>query len=81
MKIYITKYALTKGIICKDLKQSFSGAVYYGGADNRAYSRREAFKSIEDAVSDCEKRRSKKLKQLNKQIERISAMTFEVKEE
>ena len=78
MKVYITTYCLTKGIIEADLRRD--GIFYFGKLPGSTVSRYwdegEVFEDPEDAKKDCHERRSKKIKSLEKQIEKLKSMTF-----
>ena len=78
MKVYVTKYCLTDGIISADLEDL--GERFYGKLPRNYepcnFRKSEVFESLLDAKSDAEKRRKKKIKSLEKQIEKVKAMTF-----
>lgn len=79
MKIYITKYALTNGIHAEEAKLIEAGywAVegHYG-----LFKLNEGFEDLEAAIARAEEMRIKKLQSLDKQIKRISALKFDLKE-
>ena len=75
VKMYITKYALTSGI------QEYYGVMFADGTFSIPgtfdyFRKGEFFESREDAENNAEERRIKKLKSLDKQIKRISALVF-----
>ena len=78
MKVYITTYCLTKGIIEADMKQE--GSLWWGrlpGMTTSSYwNENEAFLDLEDAKKNCRERVTKKIRILQKQIEKLRAMTF-----
>ena len=79
-KVFITKYALTKGILEKEAE------IYdYGNGHIRAYVKGEfssyplgkvCFKTKEQAMERAEKMRLKKIASLKKQIEALEKMKF-----
>ena len=79
--VWITKYALTKGIFKREVIQIEGNTVYV--VDEKAMNRRDLyFKNDwhltgEDAIIVAEEKRIKKLANLNKQIKKISAINFE----
>lgn len=79
-KVFITKYALTKGILEKE-----AGICDYGNGHIRAYVKgefssyslgKEAFRTREQAMERAEKMRLKKIASLKKQIEALEKMKF-----
>lgn len=75
MKAYITKYALTRGILIKDGEISDSGYFRVEG-DYNSYGGGEYFIRKNHAVENAEERRIKKLKSLDKQIKKLSDINF-----
>jgi len=87
MKVYITKYALTKGVIVfegemydSELKNAFRGKrtpkhydEYFNGKDVHF--------TKESALKQCEEMKIKKLQSLDKQVKKISAIEFSIDEE
>lgn len=80
MKAWITKYALTSGIIqiegeitenglLYDIHTSFP--TYYHGEGN------EWHRTKESAIAKAEEMRQKKIESLKKQIKKLETMTFE----
>lgn len=84
-KVYITKYALTKGIqerIMNVVKLDFDDNTYYARAlesfDWTSFRiGTEAFLTKEEAVNKAEKMRARKIKSLKKQIEQLDKLKFE----
>ena len=78
MKVYITTYCLTKGIIEADMEQE--GASWWGmlpGMTAGSYwNKNEAFADLEDAKNNCRERVTKNIKSLEKQIELLKSMRF-----
>lgn len=83
MKVYITKYALTQGILEKDLEVSpayYNDKIFY--ATEGFYSYRigtEAFLNIEDARKNAEERKLKKIESLKKQIKKLETLKIVLK--
>ena len=85
MKFYITKYALTKGIIEIDAEnmrniQVKEGRLYFFNRENiyYAYSLGEWYMDKAYAVIDAESRKRKKITSLQKQIARLEQLTFSI---
>lgn len=80
-KVYITKYALTTGVIEADMELKNDGKMCYGKPNSSSYDTGffgdDFHLSKEDALKDCEKRRISKIKNLNKQIEKLSNLKFD----
>lgn len=86
-KVYITKYALTKGILCKEAKVETScyndNIIFayiedeYGGVNSYKIGT-EAFYKLEDAVNDFKNRRNKKIESLKKQIKKLEKLKMEI---
>ena len=75
MKKFITKYALTQGIEEKEGGYSSSGYFYVKG-EHAGYSPSEYFDTLKDAKEDAENRRLKKIKSLQKQLDKLNKMRF-----
>ena len=80
---YITKYALTTGIysahgeVCHEISSTmFSERKNYGFLN---YHGNEWHRTKEDAIMRAEEMRNRKIKSLEKQIEKLREMTFVVK--
>lgn len=81
MKVYITKYALSAGILFRDGK--LDGNMF--GCKNDAgyqeyYHAGEFFKEFYSALADCQHRRNKKIESLKKQIAKLEQMKFSIPE-
>jgi hypothetical protein len=76
-KMYITKYALSTGIIeTTETKDIGGGYITDIGSYNCYKLGRDIFKTIEEAIANAEDRRIAKMKSLDKQIKKLSAMVF-----
>lgn len=76
MQVYITKYALSKGIFTGEAeiyKEYYKVKGSYG-----LYNKKEAFENKSDAVNNAEERRINKLKSLDKQMKKLSALKFDL---
>lgn len=81
-KLFITKYALTEGVIeieSDNLKNKISH--YYGKLKNgdlpkTFYKNSEIFETIEEAKKNAEKRRSAKIRSLEMQIHKLNQIEF-----
>lgn len=82
MKVWITKYALTRGVFEAEVEERESGMVKLVGprpighgicfhAENRDWHR-----TFESALKRCEVMRAAKLKSLEKQVAKIRALDF-----
>ena len=82
MKVWITKYALTQGIIeieAEECGKGFEGMIqtkekcpsYYHGEG------KDWHRTKEDAIKKAEKIRQKKIESLKKQIKKLEEMRFE----
>lgn len=80
-KVYITKYALSKGILEKEAE-----IVDFLTGHKRAFVEgdflsygigSEAFLKKEDAIENAEKRRRKKIESLKKKIKELENLKFE----
>lgn len=80
--VYITKYALTTGIIKAEGRISDDMVVYTPkGGGFRQYAHGKDFHfTEEDARSRAEEMRIAKLKSLDRQAKKVSAMKFEIVE-
>ena len=78
MKVYVTKYCLTNGIIEADLGKFETHYIGKLSWDNgpSIYSLEEAFESLAEAKANAEERRKKKIKSLEKKIEKLQALRF-----
>jgi len=79
MEIYITKYALTKGIIKADcdITSSFSAIYKPEGSDYETFiSRAHWCINRQEAVREANLMRDRKIESLEKQINNIRKITF-----
>lgn len=80
MKVWITKYALTSGIIQTEGEVTNSGALYVLHTGHLTFYHgegKEWHRTKEAAVSKAEEMRQKKIESLKKQIRKLEGMTFE----
>ena len=80
MKVWITKYALTDGIIEVDSEQdrlTYGLVVTEGAFKNEWFNRRDCFTSRTSAIKKAEEMRQKKIASLKNQIEKLEKMRFE----
>lgn len=79
MKMWIAKYALSKGIFETEVEARNRGSdyVYPLGSWNGLKVGRDAFAEKEKAVERAEELREKKVKSLNKQVKTILALNFD----
>lgn len=82
-KVYITKYALSQGII-ETCDYEFSNRsqdkswIYSSGHFYDSYKiGRDAFFDRDEAIKDAYNRRDKKIKSLKKQIDKLNTLKFE----
>lgn len=82
-KIYVTKYALSSGIFSAEAQVSTDGkrASYKqeGGYFDECAHGQDFHLTEELALKRAEEMRIKKLKSLDKQIKKVSAIKFEIK--
>ena len=64
-KVYVTRYALTKGIIKRD------GDVFAG----EYFDREDLAYTITEALEQCEAKRRERIEQLKAQIERLESLS------
>lgn len=79
-RIYITKYALSKGILEKEAVIKYYGRYLraFVKGDYSSYGiGSEAFFKREDALKNAENRRIKKIESLKKQINKLENLKFE----
>ncbi|ELY4830756.1 hypothetical protein SM096_003082 [Cronobacter sakazakii] len=83
-KIYITKYALTSGIFTAeaDVNTEKRMASFRGSESGfvQCYHGDDFHFNEEGALARAEEMRNKKLKSLDKQMKKISAMKFEIQD-
>ena len=78
MKVWITKYALTDGIIEAEAKDCGYGMIETVGKYSNYFhgEGRQWHKEKESAITKAEEMRQKKIASLKKQIERLEKMKF-----
>jgi hypothetical protein len=74
MKIYITKYALTRGIVEREIEEL---GYYYVLDGYICYPDKDLFLDKETAIENANAQKSRKIKTLQKQIEKLSNTFFE----
>lgn len=84
MKVFITKYALSKGIISTELdKQEWENEdwdyISVKGYCNSLKKGRDIFASENKALARAAALRTAKIKSLKKSLEKISGMKFNIK--
>lgn len=81
MKVYITKYVLTKGIVEKEAEDYGDGTIKVNESDwwlkYFCGEGKEWHRTRESAVKCAEKMRKKKISSLKNQIEKLEKMKFE----
>ena len=81
-KVYITKYALTTGLMEADMELLNDGKHCHGKPSgyhyNTSFFGNDFHLSKEDALKDCEKRRITKIKSLEKNIEKLKVLKFKI---
>lgn len=78
MKIYITKYALTKGIFEVDANIRDSGIAEDRTEHYIAYYSKDSYcKDKQSAIKKADEMRKKKIVSLKKKIEKLEKMKFE----
>lgn len=81
MKVWITKYALTKGVfeVEGEVKDNcFIGGNVIAGWYYASYLGKQWHRTKADALDEAERMRDAKVKSLRKQITKLEAMTFDV---
>jgi hypothetical protein len=79
MRMYLTKQALTAGIIAADCKRDGEWVTYASELGASIYKvGRDAFEDPAAAQVDANQRRLKKISSLKKQISKLEKMTFTV---
>jgi len=79
-KVFITKYALTSGIMECEMDVKMETKSCYGKPEGFAFATgfygTDFHLTKEDAIKDCEKRKEKKILSLEKQIVKIKKLSF-----
>lgn len=81
MKVWVTKYALTDGIIEADGEPyglEWFSASWDNGDKCNDFEQGEWFDTKERAIQKAEEMRQKKIASLKKQIEKLEGMMFDV---
>lgn len=83
MKIFVTKYALTQGILVMEAEQKNEHLVLIPAGNNgvnffcsQYFHRGEWFKTREEAIVKAEDMRQRKLRSLQKQITKLQKIQF-----
>lgn len=79
-KIYVTKYALTAGPFSVDAELTGKSAFWYDNSYQQSAYGKDWWLTEDEALADCERRRSEKLASIEKQKKRLTAMTFTITE-
>lgn len=80
MKVWITKYALSQGIVEAEGEQdklTYRFVVTDGVFRNEWFNSKDCFTSRTSAIKKAEEMRQKKITSLKKQIEKLEGMKFE----
>lgn len=79
MKVYITKYALTQGIIEKEVQRSGTSKdmIYYWQQYGNVYFHKgEWFEDKDEAIKRCEQMRINKISSLTIQLKKLESINF-----
>lgn len=78
MKVWITKYALTRGIFEMEVKSmSKDGSAVYGETWRDAYYSRDWYKRKTDAVKRAKEMRKREIARLENKIKKLKEKRFE----
>ena len=80
---YVTKYALTTGVMAvrgkvSDTSPDMLGYIIDGWPFTSYAHGKEWHDNFDDAIADCERRRKAKLESLKKQIDKLEKMEFKL---
>ena len=76
-KIYITKFALTKGIFTRDAEIDESNTAWIvGSTHTELYFKKDYFLTFEEAKQDAIARQQKKIVSLKKQLVKLESKEF-----
>ena len=75
-EVYITKYALTKGIFCRNAEINDGIAWIHETRPAQLYSENEYFLTLKEAQQYAESRRQKRITFLKKQLLKIQSLEF-----
>lgn len=79
MRVYITRYALTRGIIELELEEesvSGKGCSARSDLNSNFFYGKEWHRTLEEAKKDAESRRDRKIESLKKQLAKLEEMKF-----
>lgn len=78
MNKFVTKYCLTSGIVIFEGETINNGKYFSGSHEGVRFflDSKDCFDSLDEAVKDAEIKRDKKIKSLEKQINKLSKMRF-----
>ena len=79
VKVWITKFALTQGILERDVEVTSEHprmAVYHRGYDMDCFHKPFWHETLSEAVDHAEKLRENKIKSLQKQIQKLKDLKF-----
>lgn len=81
MKVYITKYALTKGIeVCEaETSDIYSDNIFTKEKYRRYFHKGDWWKNENEAIKKAEEMRVKKITSLEKQIQKLKNLKFDAK--
>lgn len=79
MNKFVTKYCLTSGIVIFEGETVKEGKYFSGIHEGVRFflDSKDCFDSLNDAVKDAEIKREKKIKSLEKQINKLSIIRFD----
>lgn len=79
MRVYITKYALTRGIQDDTFEEHGEKTKYVFNGVRLLFSGRDYFYTEEEALAHAEIMREKKIKSLQKQIDKLNKLEIKIK--
>ncbi|WP_142501298.1 hypothetical protein [Klebsiella sp. 2680] len=82
-KVFVTKYALTKGPFAVEADVSFNGAMAswkINGYQQTAHGN-DFWMTEDEAIADCERRRLARLESIDKQRKKLEEMKFTIAEQ
>ena len=79
-KIYVTKYALTAGPFTVDAKLTGKSAFWHNNGYQQSEYGKDWWLTEDEALADCERRRSVKLESIEEQKKKLTSMTFTITE-
>jgi hypothetical protein len=80
MEIWVTKYALTSGIIKAEVEDFRNGCVIVKGGDHHMRFCSEWYTTEREAMERAETLKKKKIKSLEKQLEKLKNIKIQIKE-